>query len=68
MYNHGKSLLLHLSQPNPTCKLVYVTPEQLVKSGALNSILGRLHGRGMLARVVVDEVSTSFINDLTGIR
>ncbi len=39
----------------PTCKLLYVTPEQLVKSTSLNNILGRLYKAGLLARLVVDE-------------
>ena len=42
----------------PTCKLLYVTPEQLVKSTSLNAILGRLYQAGLLARLVVDEVGS----------
>ena len=42
----------------PTCKLLYVTPEQLVKSTSLNAILGRLYQAGLLARLVVDEVQS----------
>lgn len=37
-------------------KLLYVTPEQLVKSGALQEVLQALCQRGKLARVVIDEV------------
>ncbi|CAI5513410.1 unnamed protein product [Closterium sp. Naga37s-1] len=39
----------------PSCKLLYVTPEKLMGSAALQSILRGLHSRGMLARFVVDE-------------
>ncbi|CAI5462858.1 unnamed protein product [Closterium sp. Yama58-4] len=39
----------------PSCKLLYVTPEKLMGSAALHSILRGLHERGMLARFVVDE-------------
>jgi bloom syndrome protein len=39
----------------PSCKLLYLTPEQFVKSQALQSILKRLHGAGLLSRLVVDE-------------
>ena len=44
------------SAGGPSCKLLYVTPEQLVKSTGLNNILGRLYQQGLLARLVVDEV------------
>ncbi|CAI7920338.1 unnamed protein product [Closterium sp. NIES-53] len=39
----------------PSCKLLYVTPEKLMGSASLQSILRGLHSRGMLARFVVDE-------------
>ena len=45
-----------LSQAFPSCKLLYVTPEQFVKSNALVDVLTRLHQRGLLACFVVDEV------------
>jgi bloom syndrome protein len=38
------------------CWCRYVTPEQLVKSNALKEVLQKLHQRGRLARLVVDEV------------
>ena len=44
-----------LRKAAPSCKLLYVTPEQLVKSGALGEALGALHARGRLARIVIDE-------------
>ena len=40
---------------HPTCKLLYVTPEQLAKSTNLNACLTRLYKAGLLARIVVDE-------------
>ena len=40
----------------PSCKLLYVTPEQLCKNGALQGILADLHARALLARLVIDEV------------
>ncbi|KAJ9510093.1 hypothetical protein QJQ45_015561, partial [Haematococcus lacustris] len=48
-------VLRELNKAQPTCKLLYVTPEQLVKSSALKDILARLHARGRLARIVIDE-------------
>lgn len=51
------AVLRELNKARPTCKLLYVTPEQLVKSSALNDILRRLNENGMLARVVIDEAS-----------
>ncbi|CAI5487534.1 unnamed protein product [Closterium sp. Naga37s-1] len=47
----------------PSCKLLYVTPEKLMGSAALQSILRGLHGRGMLARFVVDEAHCVRWND-----
>jgi bloom syndrome protein len=46
-----------LRKPRPTIKLLYVTPEQLVASAALESALRELQRRNLLARFVVDEVS-----------
>ena len=45
-----------LRQPEPELKLLYLTPEKVARSGKLMSALERLHGRGMLSRIVVDEV------------
>ena len=50
-----RAVLAELAAAAPTCKLLYVTPEQLVKSGALVDALTRLRARGRLARLVVDE-------------
>jgi superfamily II DNA helicase RecQ len=43
-------------QPSPTCKLLYVTPEQLCNNIHLQNLLAALHRRGLLARLVIDEV------------
>ncbi len=50
-----RAVLAELAAAAPTCKLLYVTPEQLVKSNALVDALKRLRGRGRLARLVIDE-------------
>ena len=42
--------------PAPELKLLYLTPEKVARSGKLMSALERLHGRGMLSRIVIDEV------------
>lgn len=53
------AVLLELSKDRPTCKLLYVTPEQMAKSSALLDKLTRLHQRSLLSLLVVDEVCTS---------
>ena len=40
----------------PGLKLLYLTPEKVARSGKLMSALEALHRRGMLSRVVIDEV------------
>ena len=50
-----KAVYRELAKTRPTIKLLYLTPEQFVKSGALQDILGRLHRAGLLSRLVVDE-------------
>jgi hypothetical protein len=40
-------------------KLLYVTPEQLVKSDSLRGLLQDLRQRQLLARFVIDEVRTT---------
>ena len=52
----GLMVSLITMQESPTCKLLYVTPEQLVRNGILHDLLAGLHCRGRLARLVVDEV------------
>ena len=48
-----------LSSKEPSCKILFVTPEQLVKSQTLVEILQGLAGRGRLSALVVDEVGSS---------
>ena len=45
-----------LNKPIPTCKLLYITPEQFVTNTSLHGLLASLHGRGLLQRLVIDEV------------
>ena len=49
-----------LNKPMPTCKLLYITPEQFVKSSSLQSLLTGLFNRGLLSRLVIDEVMQCF--------
>lgn len=49
------SIYQDLRSKEPITKLLYVTPEKLTASGALNSALTTLHNRDMLARFVIDE-------------
>ena len=51
-----KAVFNELTQAFPSCKLLYVTPEQFVKSTALAEVLSKLDRRGLLACFVVDEV------------
>ena len=50
-----KNVYRELHKALPSCKLLYLTPEQFVKSQALQSVLKKLHGNGLLSRLVVDE-------------
>lgn len=54
-----RAVFRELGQASPTCKLLYVTPEQLVKSNALIQALQGLHSRRLLACFVIDEVNIS---------
>lgn len=55
--NTEKSAVLReLNKPMPTCKLLYITPEQFVANSSLHSLLASLHGKGLLQRLVIDEV------------
>ena len=40
----------------PSLKLLYVTPEQLARQDKLHAALDQLYQRGLLARIVIDEV------------
>ncbi|KAL6785285.1 RECQ1 [Auxenochlorella protothecoides x Auxenochlorella symbiontica] len=50
-----RAVFMELAKPNPSLKLLYVTPEQLVKGERLKAALTSLSNRGHLSRVVVDE-------------
>ena len=50
-----RAVYMELRMNPPSCKLLYVTPEQLVKNLQLRGALEALRMRGQLARVVVDE-------------
>jgi len=50
-----RAVLNELRKSPPSCKLLYITPEQLVKSGHLQALLGELHERNQFARLVIDE-------------
>ena len=39
----------------PTLKLLYTTPETLIKSERMKTMLGEMYGRDMIARFVIDE-------------
>ncbi|EFJ52100.1 hypothetical protein VOLCADRAFT_103112 [Volvox carteri f. nagariensis] len=49
------SVLRELCKERPSCKLLYLTPEALVKGTRVKDLLDRLHQRGRLARFVIDE-------------
>ena len=50
-----------LAQAFPSCKLLYVTPEQMVKSTTLVEILQKLDSRGLLNGLVIDEVCPALL-------
>ena len=54
-----RAVMAELAADAPTCKLLYVTPEQLVKSAELVKALQRLSQCGLLARLVIDEACPS---------
>ena len=53
-------VLRELAKPLPSCKLLYVTPEQLAACEALKDILSRLTSRKLISLFVVDEVCSGF--------
>lgn len=52
----ARAVRRELAKEVPSCKLLYVTPEQLVKSAGLQAALTGLMQRGRLSRFVIDEV------------
>ena len=50
-----RAVYMELRMNPPSCKLLYITPEQLSKNLQLRGALEALRLRGQLARVVVDE-------------
>ncbi|KAH7460767.1 hypothetical protein KRP22_007672 [Phytophthora ramorum] len=50
-----RSITAELRRPTPSLKLLYLTPEKIVKSAEMMELLQVLHGNGALARFVVDE-------------
>ncbi|GMH23928.1 hypothetical protein Nepgr_025771 [Nepenthes gracilis] len=54
-WTEQQEILRELSSDNCKYKLLYVTPEKVAKSDVLLRHLESLHGRELLARVVIDE-------------
>lgn len=50
-----REILDDLMSDQPEMKLLYVTPEKIVKNYGLRGILKRMHERGNIARIVLDE-------------
>ncbi|KAG2450219.1 hypothetical protein HYH02_000320 [Chlamydomonas schloesseri] len=49
------AVMRELRKDRPSIKLLYLTPEALVKGGRVKELLDRLHARQRLARFVIDE-------------
>lgn len=56
--SEASAVYRELAKSRPTIKLLYATPEQLVKSTVLRRILEQLHAAHRLARIVIDEVGS----------
>tara|TARA_B110000208_G_scaffold174897_1_gene219997 strand:+ start:41 stop:367 length:327 start_codon:yes stop_codon:yes gene_type:complete len=54
-YFCNQDVMSDLYSSNPSTKMLYVTPEKLGASGALQRVLTRLYERGLLSRLVIDE-------------
>ena len=54
-YVEQRSIMDDLRSPQPSIKLLYVTPEKVVQSNAFQSALQRLNENNHLARIVIDE-------------
>ena len=50
-----KFAFAELNRPNPDAKLMYVTPEMMIKSSQFKNLLAGLYSRKLLARFVIDE-------------
>lgn len=48
-------VMSHLDEPKPIIRLLYITPEMLVKSAKTQDIIKRVYDRRQLARFVIDE-------------
>ena len=51
----ARAVYRELAKVHPTLKLVYVTPEKLVKSDTFMEIIAKLYEDGQLSRIVIDE-------------
>lgn len=49
------SVMQELRKAQPTCKLLYVTPEKVAGSASFQRVLEQLNSKGLLSRFVVDE-------------
>ncbi|KAF4324441.1 hypothetical protein JM18_000346 [Phytophthora kernoviae] len=50
-----RSITAELRRPTPSVKLLYLTPEKIIKSMEMMDLIETLHRNGMLARFVIDE-------------
>ena len=60
-WQQQREIFDQLQSMPPAVKIVFVTPEKVAKSDAIMRVFDQLHLRGMLARVIVDEVSVDFV-------
>jgi RecQ family ATP-dependent DNA helicase len=51
----SRRIFSELSKPNPDLKILYLTPEKIMRSNFTQNKLEQLHQRGKLARFVIDE-------------
>ena len=51
----NKDILKELSQPQPSLKFLYITPEKLATSNALLDVLSRLYEKDLIKRFAIDE-------------
>ncbi len=60
-WQQQREIMDQLQSMPPAVKIVFVTPEKVAKSDAIMRVFDQLHQRGMLARVIVDEVGVAFV-------